>query len=74
MLTVCPGPRSPRPGAAPTQRCLPFMGWNLRGRLRGDGVTPSATTLIYCIDAEGGGEGGIQLASMHEWADFTAHN
>lgn len=73
--SACPSrPLLPSAGGSSTQWCLPFMGWNLGGRHRGDGVIPSATTLIYCIDAEREARGWIQIASMHEWTDLTAHN
>lgn len=42
---------APSARGSSTQRCLPFMGWNLGGIHRGDGETPSAVTLIYCMDA-----------------------
>lgn len=68
-------PRAPCPAqlllpstrGSSTQRCLPFMGWNLGGKHRGDGVTPSATTLIYCIHAGGRREAGENTASIYAW-------
>lgn len=58
--------------AGTTHRCLPFIGWHRRGHHRSDEVTPSATALIYCIDAEGdyheGGRGQkMNTASIYAW-------
>lgn len=67
LPAICPGrgvwrPAAPCPSqpllpateGGSTQRCLPFMGWNLGGLPRGDGVTLSTGShLLYsCRRAE----------------------
>lgn len=68
----CPSPALlPSAWCSSTQWCLPFMGWSLGGRHRGDGVTPWATALIYCIDAEGVEmEVKTDTASIYAWMDW----